>query len=205
MSAATGIALGFAVAVAIGMVVGFSVQSTQINPVRPLVQQGNFTWDIWTQNAVVADSLVVNYWLYQYPGYYLLKLDALPRPLAVPGGVSTNQNWVQVRMHLFDPPVGSLNSFGWWELIIPLSQSNLANIVVDAPCYFSTPPTCNIAGWPNDGLLGDNSIGFASEGNFPNYEGYAQIYMQTIAGGSVDWTNATFWTLRPLELTLMSA
>ena len=198
------IALGVALAVAIGMVVGFCVQATQIFPARPLVQQGQFTWDIWTGSAV-ADSLVLNYWVYQYPSYYLLKVDALPRPLAVPAGVATSQTNVNVRLHLFDPPVDVLNSLGWYEMIFTLSQSNLEAIVANASCFESDPPTCNLSGWPNEGTLGVNAITFQTEGTYPYYQGFFQQYMETIAGNNVDWTNATYWTTKPLELTLFSA
>jgi hypothetical protein len=204
MSAAAGFALGLAVALSIGMIIGFGVQSQQINPAKPLVQQGNFTWDLYT-GSVVADSLVVNYRLYQGPSYYLLHMDRLPRPLAVPEGVATSAEWIQVRMRLFDPPVIQLNTMGWWEYIVSASQSNLAAMLPDAPCFLSDPPTCDLVGWSGGGLLGQNSFGFQTEGSFPTYGGLIQVFMQTIDNSNIDWTNATFDTKGPLDLTLFSA
>jgi hypothetical protein len=200
MSAAGAFALALGVALAVGMILGFSVQSQQINPVLPLIQSGAFTWDLYAGGAVL-DSLMVNYRLYQAPFYYLLQLDPLARPLFVsPGSPSiiTVQTSVQVRMHQFLPRVIPLDTMGWWEYIIPLAQPNAAAIVMGGG------PSCNLVAWSGGGALGRNALGFAIEGSYPNNTGYMQFYMQNMNGEAQDWSNYTFWTTGPLALTLMS-
>lgn len=203
MSASGGLALVVATLVGLGMIIGFSIQATQINPQKPFVQGGNFTWDIWT-GSQIADSLVVKYSVYQGPSYYEIQLAQLPRPLAVPGGLATSQNWVEVRMHLFDPPLTQISPYAWWEFIAALSTNNLALLQPDAPCYFTDPPICNVAGWSGGGNLGINALGFSVTGSFPNYDYVMQIFMQTIDESSIDWTNSTFYVTGPLILRLLS-
>jgi|SRR6185295_19692219 len=204
MSASGGLALVVATLTAAGMIIGFSIQATQINAQKPFVQGGNLTWDIWT-GSQVADSQTGLYSVYQGPSYYEVRLETLPRPLAVPDGVATSLEWVEVRMHLFDPPLTQISFYAWWELGWSLSMSNLALLVPDAPCYFTDPPTCNIAAWQGGGNLGINALGLSSIGSFPNSDYVMQIFMQTIDNSAQDWTNSTFSTTGPLVLRIPSA
>lgn len=198
------LALGISIFVAGGLVIGLSILGLQQQQQqRTLIQLGNFTWDLSLAGAV-SDSLRVNYQLYESVSHYTLELDALPRPLRVPGELSelrVGQN-VQVRMHRFEPRVTPLDSWGYWEYIIPLSQRNIAAMVI------SGPRPCLLSGWASGSLMGRNAIGLALENDVAGdntYEGYAHFFLQLEDGSEQDWSNYSYATTRPLQLTLFSA